>query len=327
MAIIGTKPSLIDFLVLRRFPSAGFINMPTPLTGGRARPIPNAREMREAIDTYREELSALAPNELIARYSEEQAKAVEEARLKRERDEQALFFHQPWAKADFSHWSKAADWTLDEAIALSFGKAPEHVTWEKVTPLTVISPFAGQYARRRDLALRALRWKQLFDPVFPGIFLAWAKRIDIAVPPELEAAVAARGVQIADWRSLFEDQKKAYESHREMYERHVNDWKDAVRQRDEFIDELKTEIRQLQAAPSPEKPLGTRERENLLRLVIGMAIGGYGHKPSDKRSSTASDVTSDLLEAGLSISDDTVRKYLQEGADLLPRNGDGSKGD
>src|SRR6185436_9706811 len=95
--------------------------------------------------------------------------------FRREQEEQALFFHQPWANADFSHWSKAAHWTLDEAIALSFGKAPEHVTWEKVKSVAVISPFAGQYARRRDLALRAMHWKQLFDPVLPGIFLAWAK--------------------------------------------------------------------------------------------------------------------------------------------------------
>jgi hypothetical protein len=39
-----------------------------------------------------------------------------------EREEQALFFNQPQAAADYVHWSKMAHWTLDEAIALSFWK-------------------------------------------------------------------------------------------------------------------------------------------------------------------------------------------------------------
>ena len=89
---------------------------------------------------------------------------------------------------------KAAHWTLDEAIALSFGKAPEQVSWEKLEPLVHISRFAFEYQRRRELALRACQWEQLFDPVLPGVFLAWARRTGLTIPPELEAAVAAHGI-------------------------------------------------------------------------------------------------------------------------------------
>ena len=42
-------------------------------------------------------------------------------------DDQRQFFNQPRAAADFDYWSKMTHWTLDEAIALSFGKAPEVV--------------------------------------------------------------------------------------------------------------------------------------------------------------------------------------------------------
>jgi hypothetical protein len=48
------------------------------------------------------------------------------------REEDARFFTQPQAKADFGHWSKAEHWSLDEAIALVFGKAPEIVSWDKI---------------------------------------------------------------------------------------------------------------------------------------------------------------------------------------------------
>jgi hypothetical protein len=51
----------------------------------------------------------------------------------------------PMARADFEHWSKAAHWTLEEAIALSFGRAPERVSWEKIKPYVQSSPFAFEY--------------------------------------------------------------------------------------------------------------------------------------------------------------------------------------
>jgi hypothetical protein len=141
-------------------------------------------------------------------------------RAKAEQEERERFFNQPRANADFDHWSKAAHWTLDEAIALSLGRAPEMVRWDRLQSLTQIgSPFVTHYARRRDLALRAKAWEQLFDPVLPGIFLAWAKRTDIDVPAELVEAVQKRGVQIADWKGMYEQAAAGLKSAMEMYDR------------------------------------------------------------------------------------------------------------
>ena len=144
-------------------------------------------------------------------YDEERAKEAAEQLAQAESEEQTRFFNQPYAKADFGHWSKAAYWTLDEAVALSFGKAPERVTWETIKPFVDVSPFAYQYGRRRDLALRAAASKQLSDPAWPGFFLAWAKRTDLAVPSELVAAVTARGIQIADWKTHYDELKKKFD--------------------------------------------------------------------------------------------------------------------
>jgi hypothetical protein len=238
--------------------------------------------------------------------------------------------------ADFAYWSKAAHWTLDEAIALSFGRAPEVVTWKQVEPYLRVSPFAFEYQRRRELALRAVVWQQLFDPVLPGIFLAWAKRSDFSIPPELEAAVTARGIQVADWQSLYKELKEKFDTETAKWCtlcKRLNAQLDEQRQRDaalvqeyeESVEQLKSQIKELheqhertKIVQSPERPLSTRERNSLLSLVIGMAVSGYRYDPKASRSEQTSEIASDLAKVGVPLDADTVRKWLKEASDLLP---------
>src|SRR5262249_12841527 len=156
---------------------------------------------------YQAELRAKTPDELQALASAELAKELAERTEKAECEEQHRFFNKPEARADFEHWSRMASWRLDEAVALSFAKAPEVVNWDRLQSITQISTFALQYGRRLDLALRARTAGQLLDPVPPILFLGWAKNIDLALSPELEIAVAARGVPMADWKKIAADRK------------------------------------------------------------------------------------------------------------------------
>lgn len=73
-----------------------------------------------------------------------------------------------------------------------------------------------------------------------------------------------------------------------------------------------------QPASREGETIGTRQRESLLKLIIGMAVGGYGYDPRSLRSPIPAQIATDLEIRGLSLSDDTIRKYLREGADLLP---------
>ena len=296
----------IEYLVLRRFPFANALRGPPSLlsmAGGDAH-ADRQRGLPE-IETYKEELRNKRPAELQKLYDEELAKEAAEQLAQAESEEQTRFFNRPYAKADFGHWSKAAYWTLDEAVALSFGKAPERVTWEAIKPLVDVSPFAYQYWRRRDLALRAAASKQLSERTGPGFFLAWAKRTDLAVPSELEAAITARGIQIAEW--------KTHDLSKEQSEQI-----DPLRSRDD-----KLQAQHAAAAPAPhdrpEKPLATRERDSLLKLVIGMAVGGYRYDATALRSERPTEIANDLASAGVPLDVDTVRKWLKEAADLLPR--------
>ena len=306
--------------MLRRFPYARAIDFPPSLNSGRARlPGPTA-EMRQALASYRAEVAALTPEELIARYNAEQQRNYEEIAAKTEKEERERFFNQPHAAANFIHWSKMAHWTLDEAVALSFGKAPEHVNWQAISKYLQLSRFAVQYQQRRELAMRAAQWKQLYDPVLPGIFLAWAKGLEIEVPAALVEAVQKRG-PIRDWKSLY-DELKTTHANREASWTALDEAKDrTIVAKDRVVAALEDRVRNLegqQTTQPAEKQLGARERESLLKVVIGMAVGGYSYDPKAGRSDRPTEIAGDLERAGVPLDIDTVRKWLREAAELLP---------
>ena len=286
------------------------------------------KRLIKEIEKYEAELRAIQPEELQSLYEKEQEKQRIEWQAEADREEAQRFFNQPGAEADFEHWSKAAHWVLDEAIALSFGKAPEVVSWQTVKGYVGISRFADQYAKLQDLALRATSWQQLYDPVLPGIFLAWAKRNEIEYPVELEKQLVARGHQIADWKTLFDGVQTQYNEFKAehdayaaemqaLLDNHKKQLDDLAAERDSLrgrVEELEQAAEQCQAK---EKPLLTRERGTALKLIITMAKKGYGYNPQEIRSSKISEIVADLDLLGLSLDADTVRKWLQEAAELL----------
>ncbi len=75
------------------------------------------------------------------------------------------------------------------------------------------------------------------------------------------------------------------------------------------------------ATKSKEKGLSTTERETLLKLILGMAMDAYGYDPTIPRNNASGGnkcgISSKLALIGISISDDTIRKYLTEAKKLL----------
>lgn len=68
---------------------------------------------------------------------------------------------------------------------------------------------------------------------------------------------------------------------------------------------------------SADKELSTKERETLLKLVIAMAVDGYGHDPAASKSNVPREIVEAVDRLGMSVSDDTVRKYLKLAADTV----------
>jgi hypothetical protein len=304
----------IDFLV-RRF--RGDILLRQVARGEYQDP----EERRNKIEEYRAELLAKDPRELQELYKEERAKERVEAEVRPDWEDRQRFFNQPHAKADFIHWSKAAHWTLDEAVALSFGKEPTIVNWNRVQKYTEISRFAGRYAKLRELTLRAKEWKQLYDPVLPGLFLAWAKRYDIGYPPELEQQVIARGHDIADWKTSYDELKLRSEEAAAAAERALADGRRLVAELVRERESLRERVGQLEEAAREvrERPLLSKERDSALKLIIGMAIEGYKYDPGRPRNEATQEIFDDLALVGVSLDPDTVRKWLREASQLLPR--------
>ena len=334
----------LEYLVRVKFPNERTHRAPPPLRGigGSRSRIDNY--LKDAAE-YRKELSALPLSDLMARAKEvaesERQKEIEQ----RTAEEAQRWFNQYPADADISHWSRMSVWTLDEAVALSFGKDPRKVNWDKLKNLVGISPFAEKYQAQREIFNRAKLAGQLWDSTIPGVLLAWAERMKVEFPSVLVDAIKDLGIQVSDWKSAYDRQKsiadkaqaaaldekqaniKLMQDHSAFIGKLSSDYK-------KIIESHKAEIARLERALTDKvasenashfnlatptkKGLGTKERNSLLTLVIGMAAAWYGYDPAKTRNTTAKDISDELQRVGLSLSDDTIRAYLNEARDLLP---------
>ncbi|MFM0501866.1 hypothetical protein [Paraburkholderia caffeinilytica] len=82
---------------------------------------------------------------------------------------------------------------------------------------------------------------------------------------------------------------------------------------------LRDQLTQLGVQPKEEQ-LKTSERNTLHRLLIAMAMKGFGWD-TKKRNSAANDIVKALQDVGLNMEADTVRKYLQKAGNQLPQRG------
>lgn len=206
---------------------------------------------------------------------------------------------------------------MDEGIALSFGKDPDVVTWERLKSFTEISPFAAEYARRRRLIERAVNQRQLTSPLVHAFFVSWLKQIGLSCPPELETEVLTYGTKMQEWSKAFEEYRKTRSNRAADSQAHGQPKADV--QRAEIKLSAMSQKPTSSAVQTEPKPLRTRERETALKLIIGMAVGGYSHDPTARRSATVSEIAEDLHKLGLSVDPDTIRKWLKEATEILPR--------
>ena len=138
--------------------------------------------------------------------------------------------------------------------------------------------------------------------------------MEFAPPQELVAAVEARGLAVRDWKDVSETLQAAFDATRAAAEVTKGLLLEATNERDELRAELATvraAFEELKAHPADT--LGTRERETLLKMVLGMAAGGYAFDPAAARSEATAQIVSDLEERGIGVTDDTVRKVAGMG--------------
>lgn len=338
------KDDPLEFLVRCRFPLEKAYADDFPRTGARQKLAQQDAYLKEAAK-YRATLKKMTRTEMMVIAEETANNEKEKALAKSAYDEERRFFNQPSASADIQHWTRMSIWKLDEAVALSLGKDPRRVNWDNVRSLVQISAFAAAYQARREIIFRAKSAGQLWDSTIPGVFIAWAERMNVALPSPLTEAIKELGVQVADWKSAHDAQKRLAQDARaeltkekeasiQRTSEHMAYIERMGSQYRELIDRYRTKIEALEQAArqansltlltqnaeaaATDKPLGARERESMLKLVIGMAVAGYRYDPKEKKSDKVSEIASDLAKIGVPLDVDTVRKYLREGRELLP---------
>lgn len=285
---------IIDYLVERKFrqnKDEDFPPISRWLTRQRTGPATldaffDDNEQQKA--TYKAELWNMSTETLTRLLAEGNATEDAERKARAKLQDETKFFSEPGAQADFAHWSKMVRWTLDEATALSLGKAPKMVSWESIKPYLQQSLFADEYSKRRELLLRASEHEALENPVLPAELIGWAQRIDITLPQELIDAVRATGSRIEDWQKLTAER-----------------------------DALREQMKQLEENAAKERPLSTRERETLLKIILGMAMEQYSYNPDRSRNEAPTQIADDLDSHGIQVTNDTVRTWLRTAADTV----------
>ena len=70
------------------------------------------------------------------------------------------------------------------------------------------------------------------------------------------------------------------------------------------------------AVDAPGKPLQEKERDSLLKLILGMSVDKYGYGIGETRNDATGNksysITSRLAGLGIELDSDTIRKYLKE---------------
>lgn len=328
LKISAARSRAINYLISRRMPWVnqnallGKVPFPDPATGKR-------------VAELRTEYSQLDDEPLFEMESTWCADEIMQKAAKAEAEEAARPFNAIGSPADFDHWSRCSYWTIEEAVALTLGREPSRATLKIVTTYAQFSPFAKTYLRLHDLARRAVSAQQLTEPTYLGPYIAWAKRLDLDVAPGLLAAVEARGVEVRDWKSLFdglaplhEKAKADIESLKQSLSTSADQLTRLQASADKRTQILEAELQvlhrtlhELQIAPK-SKPkassAASRERGSMLKLIAGLVQTAYGAKPASKRSDIPAELASDLAKAGVPLDVDTVRKYLREAAEILP---------
>lgn len=113
-----SQSAQVDFLLFRKFPKE------CSLSSIAATPI---HDHPQAFRDYKNKLLSMPNAELQALYAREKEQEDRAKQAMADLAERSRFFHLSSASADFEHWSKATYWSLGEAVALTFGKAPEVV--------------------------------------------------------------------------------------------------------------------------------------------------------------------------------------------------------
>lgn len=303
----GGQVGPYEYLILRKFPDMDWRERYAP-SGSRRNWLPTVDELKrqKEVEEYEAFLRAMPQDEFAALLAEERDRDGAERLAAMRKEEAERFYNRPDAQADFKHWAKQSYWTVEEAVSLSFGKNPKVVHWDRLKSCTQIWPFAKEYEGRLDQFNRAVWAKQIWSQTYPSLLLAWAARMGFEMPQQLVAEVEALGIQIADWKTLYDRLAHELQVVREELVK-------ATAHNVVLSNNPSSRVPKPDDAAFSEKGRGTFQK-----MILGMAIEQYGYDPADAKSPVPKLIAGDLELNGLALTERAIRNQLRAAAERFP---------
>jgi hypothetical protein len=201
------------------------------------------------------------------------------------------------------NWNLAPDFSGDEITALVLGEAPTLSNYTNNRGLPLYRKLENSYnafRRWHDLDGRVpVKWQEI------GV----SSKDEMLYSIDVEERLSHFDPDDADNRSkwLASDEHSGFASQR-FTRTEVARWLTAcgIQSVYKFI-----------GGQSTDESLSTKERNTLLKIIVGMAIKGYAYDPASAKNDAPKEIESDIAKLGMSVTDDTIRKYLKEAVEMI----------
>jgi hypothetical protein len=197
-------------------------------------------------------------------------------------------FGHPDYKADFEYWGQMENFSINEGLLLSVGVEPKHFSeswlWkakEQMERERLIAPVEFLVKRHEQFLRKYPRGTSGLAHASPQFLWNWFEEVGMAVHEGFRGALHQR-LTPREARTSYTEPNLATDS--------------------------------------PTKKPDPREIDKIAQLFAAMAIDQLGYQPDAKRSPVPKEIADLAASMGLSISDDTVRKYLKRGAAFIPKD-------
>lgn len=189
-------------------------------------------------------------------------------------------FGHPDHGADFTYWSKMASFTIHELLCLSVGVEPDSFD----------SSTVARFSRFQKSAL---------DAFWPAMAFLARRREQLV--RQFSGGDDDRRVSPKQFLAWIE--KTGFETH------------------PAFLDPLQgIHVGDVRPASGPAEPTrqDPREVDTIAQLFTAMAIKRYRYDPRAERSEVPRKISDLAASMGMTVTPETVRKYLKKGAELIP---------
>ena len=191
----------------------------------------------------------------------------------------AIGFGHPDHKADFNYWSKVGLLSVQEATLLSVGLEPDK---EHTDFLELVRDAAGHPNKNEQAIFLSKRYRLIRDHFPFGV-----SSLMSVSPAWFMTLIKKTDLEVPEGLTT----ALAY------------------------LNKASSDAGKVQKTES----LTTSEKGSMLKIIAAMACEQYGFDPDEARSQAVPSLRQDLDLVGLPLDDKTIRKWLREASELVPK--------